>query len=553
MNTSPVDTVGGLADALWQHYLQREPYLQLRNGVPVSQLPLGTLAEADEHAGFGKELLAQCDLLESTGLADDERLTLALLRDHAERLASSADLWAAQFPVAPYQLAGINTALTQVLPSASLAPEPDRYLTLVEDLARGIDVIADKVDEMRARGWALPRPAIPGAVATITGLRTFAAQVLTPGADLAADTAARLDRARDELVLVAFDRVLSRIDTADYRQAAPSAVGLWQYPGGPEAYLELARQSVTFSIDPAQVQQQGYEQMAALHEQKVKIRSDLGYPDEQDFIAHLQDTGRLHAKTADEVEASYLKHIRRIEPLIPKWFAVTPKAPYGVARLDAALEAGMSFGYYEAPNDLEPMGRYRYNGSGLDTRSQINAAALIFHELIPGHHFHIARETENQSLPKFRSQLPMYGAYNEGWAEYAASLADEMGLLDDPYDKYGHLVHQSFLTTRLVVDTGLNALGMSLDDARAYMREHCFESDTQIATETLRYSTDLPGQALGYRMGFGAFWQARRDAEAALGAAFDVRAFHEVVLGGGGRPMPVVADDVRRWVSETQR
>ena len=548
MTTRPDPHVQQLADELWQHYLEHEPYLQLRNGVTVERLPLGSLEEAEQAGAFGVRLLARCGVLQPEALSPSDRLTHALVRDHAERLARTVDTWLAHFPVTPYQLAALHSGLTQALPTAPLASEPDRFLCLVEDVGRAVEVVDDKLQLQQERGWILPAAAFDVSIATVTGLRSYVERVLTAGDEVAPGVADRLERLRERQVLPAFDRVLARLSSADYRDRAPSGIGLGQYPGGFDAYAELARQSVTFPIDPVEVQRQGREQLAELTERRREVRTRLGYADESDFVEHLRTSGRLHARTAQEVEARYLHHVRRIEPLVPQWFASSPRAAYGVERLDPALEAGMTYGYYEPPTAAFPVGRYRYNGSGLDSRSQLNAASLIFHELVPGHHFHVARESEDTSLPLFRSQLPMYGAFNEGWAEYAASLGEEMGLYEDPYDLYGYLVHQSLMTARLVVDTGLNALGMSLEEGRAFLRQHSFESETQIATETLRYSTDWPGQALGYRMGYSQLWEARREAEAALGAAFDVREFHDMVLAPGGRPLPLVRDDVQRWV-----
>lgn len=547
MTTRPDQLVQQLADDLWQHYLAREPYLQMRNGVAVEGLPSGSLEEAQEATSVGSRLLTRCDGLPTENFGDEDRRTLALVRDHAERLSRSESLWGVHFPVTPYQLAALNMSLAQVLPTASPAAEPDRFLALVEDVGKAVDVVDRKLKLMQELGWVLPAPAFAGAIATVTGLRTYTAGLLTPGRDVAARAADQMNALREDLVLPAFDRVLARLNSAEYRNRAPSGVGLGQFPGGLAAYLELARQSVTFAVDPAHLQQQGYEQLSALGERRHQIRSRLGFRHEADFVAHLRSSGRLHARTPAQVEALYLGHVRRIEPLIPRWFASSPRAAYGVARLDHALEAGMTYGYYEPPTDTMPVGRYRYNGSGLDTRSQLNAAALIFHELVPGHHFHVARESEDTTLPPFRSQLPFYGAFNEGWAEYAASLGEEMGLYEDPYDRYGYLVHQSLMASRLVVDTGLNALGMGLDQAREFLRQHSYESEAQIATETLRYSTDWPGQALGYRMGYTELWAVRQEAQAALGGTFDVRQFHDTVLAPGGRPLPMVRDDVRRW------
>jgi uncharacterized protein (DUF885 family) len=194
----------------------------------------------------------------------------------------------------------------------------------------------------------------------------------------------------------------------------------------------------------------------------------------------------------------------------------------------------MTYGYYQPPTVVDPVGRYMYNGSDLDKRSMLTAASLIFHELAPGHHFHLARQAENSELPDLRRESAELSGFNEGWAEYAAGLGWELGLYEDPYDGYGRLVHERFTAQRLVVDTGLAALGWTLDQAREYMRANTTESDTQVATETLRYATDLPGQALAYRLGFLEFHALRER------AGRDLADFHEFILGNGALPFPVI-------------
>ena len=176
-------------------------------------------------------------------------------------------------------------------------------------------------------------------------------------------------------------------------------------------------------------------------------------------------------------------------------------------------------------------------------------AALIYHELIPGHHFHLARQLENSQLPKFR-QRSFITAFNEGWANYAASLALEMGLLDDPYERYGWLLFDSFLTARLVLDTGMNHQSWSLEKARVYMQENTFFGELETATETLRYSTDMPAQSLAYKLGFEKMLEIRRTEEKRLGGRFDIRKFHEAMLGSGALPLPLLEQHVKWFLGK---
>ena len=173
----------------------------------------------------------------------------------------------------------------------------------------------------------------------------------------------------------------------------------------------------------------------------------------------------------------------------------------------------MTFGYYQVPTPQDPKGYYKYNGTHLDERSLIGAGSLISHELVPGHHFQINLQHENASLPAFRKDRSGYTAFVEGWGEYSSFLAGEMGMYDDPYDRCGRLLFDAFLTSRLVVDTGMNLLGWPRERAMAYMRENTIQSETEIETETLRYSCDLPVAGARLQDGDAEVRRAAREGE----------------------------------------
>jgi len=177
------------------------------------------------------------------------------------------------------------------------------------------------------------------------------------------------------------------------------------------------------------------------------------------------------------------------------------------------------------------------------------AEAVIYHELVPGHHFQIALQRENDTLNPYRRNSG-FTAFTEGWAEYASDLAGEMGMYSDPYARAGRLAMDLFLSTRLVLDTGMNALGWSRERGIAYMREHTFESDLQIDTETLRYSADYHGQALAYKLGARKFHELRDRTAREQGAKFDLPAFHAWLLRAGSMPLTVLEGHAACFVHE---
>ncbi len=197
----------------------------------------------------------------------------------------------------------------------------------------------------------------------------------------------------------------------------------------------------------------------------AKVRERLAFTGTKaEFHAFLRTDPRFFPKTPDEIGDKLMAAMREMEPKLDGLFLRRPKAPYGVKRLDPRLEGSMTYGYYQVPTPRDPKGYYNYNGSKLESRSLLNVRALAFHELAPGHHFQINLQTENGSLPPIRRET-RHTAYTEGWGEYASSLGDEAGLFADPYDQYGRLMMDMFLSVRLVVDTGMNALGWSRERA----------------------------------------------------------------------------------------
>ncbi|MFI9364503.1 DUF885 domain-containing protein [Kitasatospora sp. NPDC053057] len=562
MTNEPGREIGRLADRYFEFLLARDPMLRARQGLPVETLPGASLAEAEERARFAEEVLRQVHALDGAGSSDGEPSgadadTAAFLAGLAEQeLRAYRHYWLT--PAAtPYRLFPLSLYADAVLRAFRFAEPPDagRYLALVRELARLVGSIGDKVVGQAARGFRVPAPALAGARAALAGLRESVARRVEVAEDRLAGLgpAARgqlrdgVRRLQESELAPAFDRLLAVLDDPAYLRAAPQEVGWARYRDGEEAYRDFVRTSTGGDTAPERLHELGREQCRELAERMREVRATLGFHgSEAEFHERLRTEPRMYARTPEEVEARYRGHLDRLDPVLPRWFAVLPRAPYGLARLDPALEPGMTFGYYEAPTAADPVGRYRYNGSDLDRRSLLGSASLIYHELAPGHHFHLARQAEDGALPQLRREVAEFGAFNEGWAEYAAGLGWEAGLYEDPWDAYGRLAQERFTAQRLVVDTGLNLGTMGLERARDFMRANSTEADGQIASDLLRYSTDLPGQALSYRAGFLEFGRLRADAEAELGAGFEVRAFHEAVLGGGALPFPGLRRRVMR-------
>ena len=301
-------------------------------------------------------------------------------------------------------------------------------------------------------------------------------------------------------------------------------------------------------VTPEEVQRAGRELLAGFRTRMAEIRERLGWAGTvEEFHDQLKTDPRFFPESPDEVGERLRTASRRMAGFVDDYFTGSPEAPWDAKRLALELEPSMTYGYYSPPTSTDPHGYYHYNGSSLDERSWLGLTAISLHELIPGHHFQIAGQLESPTLPDYRRNS-YYTAYSEGWGSYASFLGLEAGAYEDPYSEYGLYILESFLATRLVVDPGMNYFGMTRGEARQFMRENTLESETQIATESLRYSTDMPGQALGYQMGKRKLLDLRARGQAALGDRFDIRQFHDVVLRNGSVPMVVLERQVDAWI-----
>lgn len=536
----PDSPIRALADRVYTDLFEAEPYIRARNGLPVERLRLGSEENWRADATVARGILTEIDVADPVD--DDDRLTAGFLRHVLggvdERVTAHEDLG---FTVTPYQTYQLKLALGYVFSGYSGTAAV--YGDLLADYRDSVHVLRDRLVRQRELGILVPRPALDGVRSSLARTRDSALAVLRSSAPAELAQASVIDE-----VGAAFEALLDHLGD-DYAAAAPEEVCLSALPGGEAYYRFLVREQTASDLSPEHLHQVGLDQVAELAERMAELRSQMGFTGtEQEFHTRLETDPRVHATDHEAVNALFRGHMAALEPLIGDYFHVLPLAPYDVVRLDPAMEPGMTYGFYEQPTAAEPVGYYRWNGADLEHKSLLTYAALIFHELAPGHHFHLARQTENLALPRIRRET-LLTAFNEGWAEYASGLGWEMGLYADPLDAYGRLVHERFTAQRLVVDTGLNLMGWSLEKAAAYMRANTTDSEAQVASEVLRYSTDLPGQALAYRAGFLEINRLRTRAASALGDRFDLRDFHELVLGPGALPFPVIDDSIDRWAA----
>lgn len=508
ISTGGPNELKAVADDVWARRLEDDLAIRLKLGMPVGKMPDPSYEKAAADAAFARRILQRLGAIDPAKLTAEERVTYGTLRWQQQLTVDGLEHFYLESQVTPYASAIRTTS------QAFRDPRVAGDAGIQESYTRYIDALAAVVREQQRRGILIPRPEIP-AVRALFANPPFAA------------------------AKPAHDRFLAVL-SPEYEAAAPRGVGLSQQPGGAAAYRHFIKAATTLDVTPEEVHALGLREIERIEREMEAIRKEVGFTGTRDeFMKFLKTDARFFEPSAEAIRARLETHVKTIEPHIGRFFSKLPRAPYGVQRLDPALEGAMTFGYYKWPTPSDPVGLYYFNGSKTGERNLLFALALMAHELVPGHHFQIARQSENESLHPLRRES-LDTVFVEGWGEYAASLGTEMGIYSDPYDRAGRLMMDSMLSARLVVDTGMNALGWSRERAMEYLQNHSMVSPTEAATETLRYSTDIPAQALAYKIGSLKLMELRKRAQERLGDRFDIAAFHEWLLSQGSMPLGVL-------------
>lgn len=544
-----------LADAV----ISNSIYVRLEKRQPVDgSLPDISLEGARKRTETGRRIQHLLREVDDEQLPHEYALSAKLARYFADAWSKEADrYWIAidlmgflfYGPFAQTAYTGgfvfnnLRTALTEF--AFQRDSDGDRYLALLSDATHLLRQIHARTAGQAERGIRIHKLQLPGVRRLLAGLRaSAAASYPVQGERLAAlynadSLIVEIQRRIDQCVLPAFDALIAQLDE-HYEALAPDGVGLDKLPGGRELYADLVRLHTTLNLTPEQAHAAGHARMARIQAEMAQVREQLGFAGtEAEFAIHLRQQPGAVAASAEEIGEKMRRHKDKVEQRFDEFFAQRSPSEYDLVRLPEALEGSMTWGYYTPPSGQEARGIYYYNGSKLDSQSVIGAASLVFHELVPGHHLHLTLQKSNPDLSGFRRH-GVVNAFHEGWAEYAAALAGEMGLYDDPYDRYGRLSQDAFLTCRLVVDTGMNTLGWSWEQAKQYMREHTMCAEGEIESDTLRYACGIPAQALAYKLGDEEILRLRSALQARLKDDFSFPDFHSAVLGCGAVPLHVL-------------
>ena len=553
------EEINKIADDLYAVMLDDRIDLKMKFGLPVTEFPDMDFQTAQMRVERAKTFIQRIDKVDRGDINHSDDLTLSMMRQYLQTIVDGLPHYWNGFSITPYKFGWQGRSMQQVFLTYQFKSDDDleSYLFLMDEYAGHLDQQLEKLKGQDDRGIRLPKPELPLVMGLLNEYKNSLEATFVP----VSNRLEKFDSQHQETIMSSIrEKISTEISPSlanlieflysDYKMRMPEDVGAYQYPGGKDYYNYMIEYHTNSGLTAKEIHEIGLKRVEELYEEMAQIRGKLGFEKGQPaFHKKIMNDPYFIAKTPADVEKRYMDYMERIEPRISTLFSSNPKAPYGVKRLDQALEGAMTFGYYQVPTHNNEIGQYRYNGSDLKNRPMLWSGPLIYHELAPGHHFQINLNMENESIHKIRKDMNLYNAsITEGWGNYAAFLAEEIGMLNKPLDQYGWLVFQMFFYNRLVLDTGMNALGWSLEDARVFMRKHTFATEAEIQTETLRYSVDMPGQALAYALGMDRLVLMRNNMKSQLGDQFDIRDFHDAALKEGAMPLNILEDHIQWFI-----
>jgi uncharacterized protein (DUF885 family) len=506
-----------------------------------------------------RELLREAEAVPPQNLSATDRVSRELfIHDMAQQVRLQAyPGWRSRSLVSQWGFQSRLAGLLQASPVSS-ATEGRQMLARLAAYPARVDQEIVHLREGLAAGWVSPRPVlervlqqIDGQLPTDVAASPFYAPFKGLGTGIAPGEQDELrDQARQAIAKHVYPalRKLRAFAENECLPNAPPDGALSRYPGGTAVYAELVRQHTTTELTPQQIHDLGRNQLARLRGEMEAAMRETGFNgDFAAFVAYLNSDPKFFHSSPEALLAGYRDIGKRIEPELPKLFAELPRMPYGVRAMPAHLGAGAAE-YYNGPSlDGKRPGWFFANVLAYRTRPIWGMETLVAHEAVPGHHLQGARAAELGALPPFRRDAD-YTVYGEGWALYAETLGSQLGLYTDPHSRFGHLQWQAFRAARLIVDTGLHALGWTREQAIGFMVERTGSDRDFVATEVDRYHSN-PGQALAYMIGQLKIVELRDRAQVRLGTRFDIRRFHNALLDQGAVPLPVLERSIDEWIA----
>ncbi|WP_084374419.1 DUF885 domain-containing protein [Reichenbachiella faecimaris] len=441
------------------------------------------------------------------------------------------------------------------------AEDYDNWYKRIQAFVLWLETAQTNMKEGMTQGVVLPKAIIKKVIGQMDQFtnpdvenHVFYAAVRNMPDSISAEERARIASNFQDLIANELIPAYQSLDTflnQAYFKAGTETAGIGALPNGPATYQYLVKYHTSTNMTPDQIFELGKREVARIQSEMEKVKEEIGFEgDLKAFFDHVRTSKEQMPFTEPQQVIDNFNAIHeRMKENLSKLFDLTPKSPFEVRRTQAFREASASAEYNAGSKDGSRPGIFYVPIPDVTKYNKYSDEALFLHEAIPGHHYQLSLQQENESLPGFLHTEGM-GVYVEGWALYTESLGKELGLYTDPYQYFGMLSMEIHRAIRLVVDAGMHAKGWSREEAIQYSLENEAASETSIISEIERYMV-APGQALSYKIGQLKIRELRIRAEEAMGDQFDIKAFHNQVLGSGSLPLVVLEDKIDRWIEET--
>jgi len=557
---SEEETLQELIDSHWQWVVDSSPEYAVFMGdidraSEWDDVSLEQQAENDAQLAVFEQTLKSIDsnnLSEASAL--NQRLLLAQIQRQRERYALGFNLVEITMRGGPQSL----FTVTETLPFRTEA-DYERWLQRLEALPARLEqeqaILQAGVDRGIVQARVIMQR-IPGQLAKITQVDTLENPFYKPFLDFPEG----IDPAKLQMLSERGARAIEDHVGPSYRKfeqffnevylpASRVEVGIGALQSGREMYESAARRFTTTSLSPEQIHQIGLDEVARIRGEMEELIQELGFDgDLQDFNDYLRTAPEFYYESPEALFEGYLAVSKRLDPELVKLFGRLPRMPYGVRAIPEQIAPDTTTAYYMRPAaDGSRAGYYYVNLYRPEVRPKYEMEVLSVHEAVPGHHLQIALAQELEGLPTFR-KLSGPTAFIEGWGLYSERLGYDMGLYRDPYSRYGQLIYDMWRAVRLVVDTGMHYMGWTREQAIEYFKNNAAKTEADIINEIDRY-IGWPGQALAYKIGQLKILELRSRAEQRLGDRFDIRAFHDHLLGAGALPLDVLEERMDRWLA----
>ena len=549
-----------LLDEAWEWQLAQYPTMasSLGDRRYNDQWTDNSLAAIKDRKTSTREFLRRVYAIDRAALSAEDQLNHELFR---RGLQDSIDLAAFNEHLLPFSQRGGVQNLENTTSSLrfSTTRDFDDWLTRMGKVDDVIEQTIDRAEKGRKTGYMSPRvlmQRIPEQLAAQLVDEAEASPFFKifeemPDTIPAADQARLKATARStitETVLPAY-RKLARYFSETYLPASRASIGLSELPNGKEWYELKARSFTTTRMTPDEIHRLGLSEVRRLRDDMQVIIDDLDFGGGfQDFLVYLRTDPQFYFDNPDDLYESYLATSKRIDPELVNQFGMLPRMPYGVKPIPDSIAPDTTTAYYSRPAaDGSRAGTFWVNLYKPEVRPKYEIEVLTVHEAMPGHHLQLSLQQEIADMPNFR-RYSGFTAFVEGWGLYSESLGYDLGLYKDPYSEFGALTYDMWRAIRLVVDTGIHYKGWTRQQAIDFFKDNAAKTELDIVNEIDRYIS-MPGQALAYKIGQLKIRSLRQDAENTLGERFDVRAFHDELLGGGALPLDILQQRMDAWLA----